>query len=88
MREASVEFESRGIARLVGFCFSSAGTSLEGCKALEDALLALPFGRVLFRFDVAPPDRRAGRMELWSPTVQHAFPRLTRRGLLTIDYRK
>ena len=83
-----MEFESQCIARLAGFCLSSAGTSLEGCKALEDALLALPFGRVLFRFDIAPLDRRARRMELWLPTIQQAFPRLTRQGLLTIDYRK
>ncbi|PIL30099.1 transporter [Ganoderma sinense ZZ0214-1] len=85
LTDVCVVFEVSAIGRL-GFCLSPAGTSWKECKALEDALLAFPYGHILLKD--FPKKYRAGRVEFWAPAIERAFPRLAKRGLLTFPSTK
>ena len=65
----------------LGCCISCGDRSLEACKALEDALLTFPSCRIALRNTIV--DRRAGRAQFWSKTINGAFPKLKERGLFT-----
>ena len=71
----------------LGRSLSSSAYTLEACTALEESLLAFPAFK--FQFCWLRPDwRRAGRPELWSPTIKSAFPKLNQRCLLPLPHSK
>ena len=84
LREVGVDVEMEPIAAL-GCCLSCGNRSSKACKALEDALLTFPSCRIILRDTIV--DRRAGRAQFWSETINSAFPRLKERGLFTFTPR-
>ena len=85
LSDVRVEFKLH-TGNLAGFgaCLSHRNmTFILAVQALESALLTFPRGRILFRGPAG--NRRAGRAELWSPTFQRAFPKLSERGSLVLD---
>lgn len=82
--EVRVEFKLHtGSLAVLGTCLSRRSATLAVCQVLDGALLAFRLGRVSCHSPAGR--RRAGRAEFWSAAFQHGFPKLSERGLLSLD---
>ncbi|KAI1785959.1 quinon protein alcohol dehydrogenase-like superfamily [Ganoderma leucocontextum] len=79
--DARAEFVLDRIAGLVS-SLSRDDVLLEACKSLEEALLTFHRCRIVFQESTFR--RAAGRAEFWTPIIRRAFPRLDKRGFLTV----
>ena len=84
LRDVSVHFALEPVAAL-GCCLSCGNRSSKTCKALEDVLLTFPSCRIVLHDTIR--NRRAGRAQFWSKTINGAFPRLNERGLFSFTPR-
>ena len=84
LREVGVDVKIETMAAL-GCCLSCGDRSSEACKALEDVLLTFPSCRIVLHDTIR--NRRAGRAQFWSKTINGAFPRLNERGLFSFTPR-
>ena len=82
LRGVQVEFAMFEIAEL-GIVLSGPDAPLAACKLLEETLLTFPTSPVLIREPILTP--RAGRDDLWSPFIKHAFSKLNEQGRLHLD---
>lgn len=82
LQHVRVEFKSFTLS-IFGSRLSFPGPSLDACKRLEEALLALPNSESRILVHDSMENRRTGRCQFWSGTIKRAFPRLNKRGSLT-----
>ena len=79
-------FASATVASL-GTHLSSGGALLEACKALEETLLTFPLSDIILHVN-SFDGGRVGRTGFWSSAIEHAFPIVHERGLMSVIHSK